>query len=103
MSQAPNVPHYAKNKAVGMMHAGQTFTIEPMVNAGNSKDFTWPDDWSAVTQDGSKSAQFEHTMLCTENGVELLTGRLPTSRRDVTCTMPRNVEGAPALAPNGEI
>ena len=47
---APNVPHYAKNKAVGMMHPGQTFTIEPMVNAGASKDFTWPDDWTAVSQ-----------------------------------------------------
>lgn len=47
---APNVPHYAKNKAVGMMHPGQTFTIEPMVNAGNSKDFLWPDDWTAVVR-----------------------------------------------------
>uniref|UniRef100_A0A0D3BQ16 Peptidase M24 domain-containing protein n=1 Tax=Brassica oleracea var. oleracea TaxID=109376 RepID=A0A0D3BQ16_BRAOL len=72
---APNIPHYAKNKAVGVMKAGQTFTIEPMINAGLWRDRTWPDGWTAVTAD----AQFEHTLLVTETGVEVLTARLPSS------------------------
>ncbi|GBG74270.1 hypothetical protein CBR_g18681 [Chara braunii] len=76
---APNIPHYAKNKAVGVMKAGQTFTIEPMINAGTWRDKLWPDGWTAVTADGQRSAQFEQTLLVTETGVEVLTGRLPTS------------------------
>ena len=60
---APNVPHYAskfiefnideihflENKAVGVMKAGNTFTIEPMINMGSMNDELWPDDWTAVT------------------------------------------------------
>ncbi|CAL1411862.1 unnamed protein product [Linum trigynum] len=76
---APNIPHYARNKAVGVMKAGQTFTIEPMINAGAWRDRMWPDGWTAVTADGKRSAQFEHTLLVTETGVEVLTARLPTS------------------------
>ncbi|GJP54996.1 hypothetical protein CLOM_g13990 [Closterium sp. NIES-68] len=76
---APNIPHYSKNKAVGLMKAGQIFTIEPMINAGGWKDRMWPDGWTAVTADGSPSAQFEHTMLVTETGCEVLTARLPSS------------------------
>eukprot|EP00389_Voromonas_pontica_P004879 GDKH01007260.1.p1 GENE.GDKH01007260.1~~GDKH01007260.1.p1 ORF type:complete len:390 (-),score=100.93 GDKH01007260.1:164-1333(-) len=76
---APNVPHYARNKAVGEMKAGHAFTIEPMINIGTSRDQTWPDNWTAVTADGARSAQFEHTLLVTETGVEILTARLPTS------------------------
>jgi len=76
---APNIPHYARNKAVGVMKAGQTFTIEPMINAGVWRDRMWPDGWTAVTADGKRSAQFEHTLLVTETGVEVLTARLPTS------------------------
>ncbi|CAG9462337.1 unnamed protein product [Pedinophyceae sp. YPF-701] len=76
---APNIPHYARNKAVGAMKAGQVFTIEPMINAGGWKDTTWPDGWTAVTLDGSRSAQYEHTMVVTETGCEVLTARLPDS------------------------
>ncbi|KAL8111428.1 hypothetical protein AgCh_019232 [Apium graveolens] len=76
---APNIPHYARNKMVGIMKPGQTFTIEPMINAGNWRDRMWPDGWTAVTADGKRSAQFEHTLLVTETGVEVLTARLPTS------------------------
>lgn len=72
---APNVPHYAKNKAVGIMKAGHTFTIEPMINVGNWQDEIWPDDWTAVTRDGSHSAQFEQTLLVTDDGCEILTAR----------------------------
>ncbi|KAF6163980.1 hypothetical protein GIB67_033915 [Kingdonia uniflora] len=60
---APNIPHYGRNKAVGMMKAGQTFTIEPMINTGVWHDRMWPDGWTAVTADGKHSAQFEHTLL----------------------------------------
>ncbi|KAK9918843.1 hypothetical protein WJX75_007458 [Coccomyxa subellipsoidea] len=76
---APNIPHYAHNKAVGVMKEGQTFTIEPMVNMGTYRDMTWPDGWTAVTADGKRSAQFEHTLLVTKDGCEVLTKRLPTS------------------------
>ncbi|XP_050282088.1 methionine aminopeptidase 1A-like isoform X1 [Quercus robur] len=76
---APNIPHYGRNKAVGVMKAGQTFTIEPMINAGVWRDRMWPDGWTAVTADGKRSAQFEHTLLVTQTGVEVLTGRLPSS------------------------
>lgn len=76
---APNIPHYGRNKAVGVMKAGQIFTIEPMINAGVWRDRMWPDGWTAVTADGKRSAQFEHTLLVTETGVEVLTTRLPSS------------------------
>ncbi|MCO5575893.1 hypothetical protein L7F22_029699 [Adiantum nelumboides] len=76
---APNIPHYSRNKAVGVMKAGQTFTIEPMINTGNWRDRIWPDGWTAVTTDGKRSAQFEHTLLVTETGVEILTARLSSS------------------------
>jgi methionyl aminopeptidase len=76
---APNVPHYAKNKAVGIAKPGMCFTIEPMICLGTYKDKTWPDDWTSVTQDGSRTAQFEHTLLVTEDGVEILTARQPDS------------------------
>ena len=72
---APTIPHYARNKAVGIMKPGHVFTIEPMINVGHWKDITWPDNWSAVTADGSRSAQFEHTILVTETGYEILTAR----------------------------
>ena len=48
------------------------FTIEPMVNAGNPNDTQWPDNWTVVTTDGKRSAQFEHTLLVTEDGMEIL-------------------------------
>ncbi|PXF47446.1 Methionine aminopeptidase 1 [Gracilariopsis chorda] len=74
---APNVPHYRKNRAVGMCKPGMCFTIEPMINGGNWRDDIWPDNWTAVTADGHNSAQFEHTILVTKEGFEVLTARLP--------------------------
>lgn len=72
---APSVPHYSKNKAVGVMKPGHTFTIEPMISEGTWRDEMWPDNWTAVTQDGKRSAQFEHTLLVTDTGCEILTRR----------------------------
>lgn len=72
---APSVPHYSKNKAIGVMKPGHSFTIEPMISEGTWRDEMWPDNWTAVTQDGKLSAQFEHTLLVTDTGVDVLTQR----------------------------
>ncbi|KAG0670010.1 Methionine aminopeptidase 1 [Maudiozyma exigua] len=72
---APSVPHYKGNRAAGVMKPGMVFTIEPMINEGTWKDATWPDDWTSTTQDGKLSAQFEHTLMVTEHGVEILSAR----------------------------
>lgn len=95
---APNVPHYAskfliihrfninsifcinlslfiENTAVGVMKAGNVFTIEPMISEGTWRDEQWPDNWTAVTKDGLYSAQFEQTLLVTDTGCEILTKR----------------------------
>ncbi|KAH9946189.1 methionine aminopeptidase [Epithele typhae] len=74
---APSIPHYAKNKAIGTMRPGMTFTIEPMINLGHWDLEHWPDNWTATTIDGKRSAQFEETLLITETGVEVLTAGKP--------------------------
>ena len=61
------------------MAPGHTFTIEPMICMGSNKPLTWPDKWTATTSDGLPTAQFEHTLLITEDGVEELTGKTDTS------------------------
>ncbi|QPG73192.1 hypothetical protein FOA43_000499 [Brettanomyces nanus] len=71
----PDILHYARNKSVGTCKAGICFTIEPMLNMGTYRDIMWPDNWTAATSDGKPSAQFEHTLLVTEDGVEILTAR----------------------------
>ncbi|KAI1822772.1 methionine aminopeptidase 1 [Xylaria intraflava] len=70
---APWIPHYAKNKAAGVCKPGLTFTIEPILTLGQPRDLYWPDKWTNVTIDGKRTAQFEHTLLVTETGVEVLT------------------------------
>ncbi|KAH8667058.1 putative methionine aminopeptidase, type I [Xylariales sp. PMI_506] len=75
----PWIPHYAKNKAVGVCKAGMTFTIEPILALGKPREVYWPDNWTNVTADGKWTAQFEHTLLVTETGVEVLTAALPDS------------------------
>ena len=61
------------------MAEGHTFTIEPMICLGSADPLTWPDKWTAATADGLPTAQFEHTLLITADGVEELTGKLPDS------------------------
>ena len=75
----PNVFHHHNNQNEGVMKPGHTFTIEPMIAEGSCKGGLWPDGWTATTDDGSRSAQFEHTFLITEDGIEALTAKLPTS------------------------
>lgn len=55
------------------------FTIEPMICEGLSNPYMWQDDWTATTGDGKRSAQYEHTLLVTEDGVEAFTGKIETS------------------------
>jgi methionyl aminopeptidase len=57
------------------MKVGHVFTVEPMINLGGPSDTTWYDNWTAVTTDGKRSAQFEHTVVVTETGCEILTAR----------------------------
>ncbi|XP_042485366.1 methionine aminopeptidase 1D, chloroplastic/mitochondrial-like isoform X2 [Macadamia integrifolia] len=61
------------NNEGGRMVLGQTFTIEPMLTVGSINPVMWDDDWTVVTEDGSLSAQFEHTILVTKDGAEILT------------------------------
>jgi methionyl aminopeptidase len=85
----PNIVHYGGSKTPGRMEVGQIFTIEPMINLGTHQLDHWKDDWTAVTLDGRRSAQFEETILyvqpldvvieprwwlrITETGYEILT------------------------------
>lgn len=55
------------------MEEGQTFTIEPAISQGSHQCIILEDGWTAITADGSRTAQFEHTVLITETGVEVLT------------------------------
>ncbi|HYQ05211.1 MAG TPA: type I methionyl aminopeptidase [Polyangiaceae bacterium] len=71
----PKVAHYGRWGKGERLKPGMTFTIEPMVNIGGWEVDVLDDDWTAVTADGSLSAQFEHTVLVTETGVEVLTER----------------------------
>merc|ERR550525_194950 len=62
-----------RNYYPGKMQPGMVFTVEPAVSEGSSEVDILEDQWTAVTSDGSRSAQFEHTVLITETGVEILT------------------------------
>ncbi|XP_051859209.1 methionine aminopeptidase 1D, mitochondrial [Drosophila albomicans] len=68
----PEIYHYA-NDVPGEMQSGMTFTIEPILSLGRGEIGLLEDGWTAVSLDDSRSAQFEHTILITENGVDILT------------------------------
>src|ERR1700689_533114 len=67
------VPHYDDPDATVTIETGMTFTIEPMLTLGTISYDVWPDGWTAVTKDRKRTAQFEHTILVTEDGHEILT------------------------------
>ena len=71
----PQVLHYGKAGTGMTLRAGMTFTIEPMVNSGKRFSKLLPDGWTVVTKDRSLSAQWEHTILVTDDGYEVLTLR----------------------------
>jgi methionyl aminopeptidase len=67
------VPHYDDPRNTVIMEPGMTFTIEPMLTLGTINYDVWKDGWTAVTKDRKRTAQFEHTILVTEDGREILT------------------------------
>jgi methionyl aminopeptidase len=75
---APPVLHH-HNARPGAMRLHQTFTIEPILTLGTRITRLWPDGWTVVTADGSLAAQFEHTLLITEGGCEVLTALPPAT------------------------
>jgi methionyl aminopeptidase len=73
MHLPPHVPHVAEAGTGPVLRPGMAFTIEPMINLGGPEVVLRDDGWTVVTADGSLSAQFEHTVLVTPDGVEILT------------------------------
>ncbi|MGV3622299.1 MAG: type I methionyl aminopeptidase [Archangium sp.] len=67
------IPHYFDARSNTKMEKNMTFTIEPMIAMGSHEEVTWDDEWTAVTRDLKRAAQFEHTILVTEEGAEILT------------------------------
>jgi methionyl aminopeptidase len=67
------IPHYYERNADTVIEAGMTFTIEPMITLGSPELHMWNDGWTAVTNDASPCAQFEHTLVVTDDGCEILT------------------------------
>ena len=74
----PQILHYFEPRARAVMKEGMTFTVEPMITVGSEEHVVWPDGWTAVTADKKRAAQFEHTLLVTADGAEILTA-LPGS------------------------
>ena len=68
------VLHYYDSRAAAVMQPGMVFTIEPMITLGTWQHRMWDDGWTAVTADGKRTAQFEHTLVVTDDGYEVLTG-----------------------------
>ena len=73
--EEPQVLHYGTPNTGIVLEPGMTFTIEPMINAGKRHVKLLPDQWTVVTKDRSLSAQWEHTILVTDTGFEVLTAR----------------------------
>ena len=67
------IPHYDDPRFDTVMQVGMTFTIEPMLTLGTVEWDLWDDGWTVVTKDQSRSAQFEHTLVVTDTGAEILT------------------------------
>ncbi len=75
MHEEPQVMHYGLANSGILLKPGMVFTIEPMINQGDHRTRTQKDGWTVVTRDHKLSAQWEHTVAITENGVEVLTLR----------------------------
>jgi len=73
MHMAPDVPNYGRKGSGILLQPGDTIAIEPMATLGGERVKTDPDGWTIRTRDGSLSAHFEHTILITETGAEILT------------------------------
>lgn len=75
MHMPPDVPNYGRKGTGVLLKPGDTIAIEPMATLGGEKIVTLDDDWTIATRDGSLAAHFEHTVLITEDGAEILTQR----------------------------
>ena len=73
LHEDPNIPNYGKRGHGPRLSAGMTIAIEPMVTLGTDRVWVLDDGWTIITQDNSWSAHFEHTVLITEDGAEILT------------------------------
>jgi methionyl aminopeptidase len=73
LHEDPNVPNYGRANTGPALKAGMTIAIEPMATLGTGKVYVADDDWTIFTQDHSRAAHFEHTILITESGSEILT------------------------------
>lgn len=76
MHEEPDVPNYGKSGTGPRLREGMVICIEPMLNLGSARIGILDDDWTIVTEDGSSSAHYEHTVLVTKDGYEILTPRL---------------------------
>lgn len=74
LHERPDVPNYGKKGTGPILKEGMTIAIEPMLNLGTAEIFILDDDWTIVTGDNLPSAHFEHTVLVTSNGYQILTG-----------------------------
>ena len=70
---APHVNHTIERERPFRLEPGMTFTVEPMLTAGTTEFHTWSDEWTVVTNDQLPSAQFEHTVIISDTGAEILT------------------------------
>lgn len=73
LHEAPEIPNYGRAGTGPVLRAGMTIAVEPITTLGSHKIFQAHDGWTLLTVDGSKSAQFEHTVLVTKDGYEILT------------------------------
>lgn len=73
LHEDPNVPNYGRVNTGPWLEAGMTIAIEPMATLGADSVYMAPDGWTILTHDGSRSAHFEHTVLITQDGAEVLT------------------------------
>jgi methionyl aminopeptidase len=69
----PTILHYDDPRATTVLEPGMTFTIEPMLTLGGYDWYSWDDDWTILTKDGSWAAQWEHSIVVTDDGAEILT------------------------------
>ncbi len=67
------IPHYDEPSLTTVIQSGMTFTIEPMLTLGDYRSTLWSDGWTVVTNDRSRCAQFEHSLVVTDHGAEILT------------------------------
>ena len=75
LHEDPDVPNYGKKGTGPILKKGMVIAVEPMLNAGTADIYLLDDDWTVITADDKPSAHFEHTVVVTEDGYEILTKR----------------------------